>query len=170
MRLLQKFLNLLSPVIKIIQESFLCCTLAIKCGKCVYIDLDDSFLFSHKYSTLLETKGTKEANKLLVYSNLTLHMSYRHGGQICWLVNESDLEMHWMEWISNSNDRTIYLSMIMMIHFFHIRCSDTIADYLPAFYFVTVYPYKFHKLHLVFHILRNSRSLFSYTIALLKQQ
>ena len=28
--------------------------LAIKCGKCVYIDLDDSFLFSHKYSTLLE--------------------------------------------------------------------------------------------------------------------
>ena len=53
--------------------------LAIKCGKCVYIDLDDSFLFSHKYSTLLETKGTKEANKLLVYSNLTLHMSYRDG-------------------------------------------------------------------------------------------
>ena len=81
MRLLQKFLNLLSPVIKIIQESFLCCTtLAIKCGKCVYIDLDDSFLFSHKYSTLLETKGTKEANKLLVYSNLTLRMSYRHDG------------------------------------------------------------------------------------------
>ena len=54
--------------------------LAIKCGKCVYIDLDDSFLFSHKYSTLLETKGTKEANKLLVYSNLTLHTSYRHSG------------------------------------------------------------------------------------------
>ena len=80
MRLLQNFLNLLSPVIKIIQESFLCCTLAIKCGKCVYIDLDDSFLFSHKYSTLLETKGTKEANKLLVYSNLTLRMSYRHDG------------------------------------------------------------------------------------------
>ena len=53
---------------------------------------------------------------------------------------------------------------------FHIRCSNTIADYLAAFYFVTVYPYKFHKLHLVFHILRNSRSLFSYTIALLKQQ